>query len=74
MSRSRPHVRAEALFTHPGGIQRRQLFPIAERSSFLERRGFKVIRFWNHEVLAQTDRVLEAIRHRIEESMGSPTP
>ena len=24
----------------------------AERSSFLERRGFKVIRFWNHEVLA----------------------
>ena len=34
----------------------------AERSSFLERRGFKVIRFWNHEVLAQTDRVREAIR------------
>ena len=33
----------------------------AERSSFLERRGFKVIRFWNHEVLAQTDWVREAI-------------
>ena len=46
----------------------------AERSSFLERRGFKVIRFWNHEVLAQTDRVREAIRQRIEELMGSPTP
>ena len=45
----------------------------AERSSFLERRGFKVIRFWNHEVLAQTDRVREAIRQRIEELMGSPT-
>jgi very-short-patch-repair endonuclease len=43
----------------------------AERSSFLERRGFKVIRFWNHEVLAQTDRVREAIRQRIEELMGS---
>ena len=25
----------------------------AERSSFLERRGFKVIRFWNHEVLGK---------------------
>ena len=34
----------------------------AERSSFLERRGCKVIRFWNHEVLAQADRVREAIR------------
>ena len=31
----------------------------AERSSFLERRGFKVISFWNHEVLAQTDRLRE---------------
>ena len=37
----------------------------AERSSFLERRGFKVIRFWNHEVLAQTNRVREAIRQGI---------
>jgi very-short-patch-repair endonuclease len=35
-----------------------------ERSSFLERRGFKVIRFWNHEVLAQTNRVREAIGQR----------
>ncbi len=46
----------------------------AERSSFLAGRGFKVIRFWNHEVLAQTDRVREAIRQRIEELVGSPTP
>jgi very-short-patch-repair endonuclease len=27
----------------------------------LEHKGFKVIRFWNHEVLAQTHRVREAI-------------
>ncbi len=33
----------------------------AERSAYLERRGFKVIRFWNHEVLARTDWVREAI-------------
>jgi len=37
----------------------------SERSAFLEGKGFKVIRFWNHEVLAQTDRVREAIRQRI---------
>ena len=46
----------------------------AERSAYLERRGFKVIRFWNHEVLAQTDRVREVIGQRVEELMGSPTP
>ena len=46
----------------------------AERSSFLERRGFKVIRFWNHEVLAQTDRVREAIRKGIEELIHPLTP
>ena len=33
----------------------------AERSAFLEGKGFKVIRFWNHEVLAQTDGVREVI-------------
>ena len=46
----------------------------SERSAFLEGNGFKVIRFWNHEVLAQTDRVREAIRQRVAELIGSPTP
>ncbi|MGH8576761.1 MAG: endonuclease domain-containing protein [Gammaproteobacteria bacterium] len=46
----------------------------AERSAYLERMGFKVIRFWNDEVLARTDWVREAIRQCIEELMGSPTP
>jgi very-short-patch-repair endonuclease len=46
----------------------------SERSAFLEHKGFKVIRFWNHEVLAQIDRMREAIRQRIEELIGSPTP
>jgi adenine-specific DNA-methyltransferase len=46
----------------------------AERSAYFERRGFKVARFWNHEVLTQTDRVREAIGQRVEKLMGSPTP
>ena len=33
-----------------------------------------VIRLWNHEALAQTDRVRETIRQCIEELMGSPIP
>lgn len=32
-----------------------------ERTKFLESRGYRVIRFWNHEVLSETDAVLLAI-------------
>lgn len=39
----------------------------AERSHWLERNGFQVLRFWNHEVLVQTDAVLEAIRAQLME-------
>jgi very-short-patch-repair endonuclease len=31
------------------------------RTRFLETQGFKVIRFWNHEVLQNTDAVLNQI-------------
>jgi very-short-patch-repair endonuclease len=33
-----------------------------QSSSFLEQRGFKVIRFWNNDVTENTEGVLEAIR------------
>ncbi len=33
----------------------------AARTRFLERRGYRVLRFWNHDVLVRTARVLEAI-------------
>lgn len=33
----------------------------AKRTAFLESRGIKIIRFWNHEVLAETESVLEAL-------------
>jgi len=39
----------------------------AERSRWLARNGFQVLRFWNHEALVQTDAVLEAIRARLME-------
>ena len=38
-----------------------------QRSSFLEQRGFKVIRFWNNDVTENTEGVLEAIRLAILE-------
>ena len=35
-----------------------------QRSLFLQQRGFKVIRFWNNDVIENIDGVLEAI-HRV---------
>ena len=33
-----------------------------KRTAYLEQMGYRVVRFWNHEVLQQTKTVLEAIR------------
>jgi len=33
----------------------------AARTAWLQARGFRVIRFWNHDVLLRTDKVLGAI-------------
>ncbi len=38
-----------------------------ERTDFLEDEGYKVIRFWNNEVLQNTEGVVEAIRLAVKE-------
>jgi very-short-patch-repair endonuclease len=38
-----------------------------QRSMFLEKRGFKVIRFWNNDVIENVEGVLEVIRLAILE-------
>lgn len=48
-----------------GGHHARQVEQDAERSNWLVNNGFRVLRFWNHEVLHQTDKVLEAIKHSL---------
>ena len=42
-----------------------------QRSLFLEKRGFKVIRFWNNDVIENTEGVLEAIRLAVLEITNS---
>jgi len=37
----------------------------AARTEIIERYGYRVIRFWNNDVLANTDGVLEAIRQEL---------
>jgi very-short-patch-repair endonuclease len=46
----------------------------AERTAFLERQGFKVLRFWDNDVLLQTDAVLEAIVNALPALPLTPTP
>ncbi len=41
-----------------------------ERTRALEKRGYRVIRFWNNEALKNTDAVLDAIAAKI----GAPSP
>jgi very-short-patch-repair endonuclease len=37
----------------------------AARTQIIESYGYIVLRFWNHDVLADIDSVLEAIRHQL---------
>ncbi|ASY45568.1 hypothetical protein CJD35_14875 [Sphingobium xenophagum] len=45
----------------------------AERTRYIEPQGFRVIRFWNNDVLGNLDGVIEDIM-RVVADMPSPTP
>jgi adenine-specific DNA-methyltransferase len=53
-----------------GGQHSIQVSADQKRSSFLENQGCRVLRFWDHEVLRNTDGVLE----RIAEALSNPYP
>ncbi|MDH4561423.1 endonuclease domain-containing protein [Pseudomonas sp. BN411] len=44
-----------------GGQHQEQADRDGERDRWLSEQGYRVLRFWNHEVLRDTDAVLEAI-------------
>lgn len=46
----------------------------AERDTWFESQGFTVLRFWNNEVLGQTEGVLDQIRLVIESLSLDPSP
>ena len=48
-----------------GGHHALQLTEDGKRSDWLASNGFTVLRFWNHEVLQQTDSVLQVITERL---------
>ena len=49
-----------------GGQHAAQIDSDADRTAWLESRGFAVLRFWNDEILRDTSAVLEAILRKLE--------
>lgn len=49
-----------------GGQHLEQVEYDARRAAFLEAAGFRILRFWNNQVLAEIDTVVEAIKINLE--------
>ena len=55
-----------------GGHHALQLAEDGKRSDWLASNGYTVLRFWNHEVLQQTDSVLQTIAETLAPHPNSP--
>jgi very-short-patch-repair endonuclease len=45
-----------------------------ERDKWLEGQGYKVLRFWNNEVLTNINGILEVIRNNLNHPLPNPPP
>jgi len=45
-----------------------------ERTEWLNAQGFRVVRFWNHEILTNTEGVMESIRQHCLAPLPGPLP
>jgi very-short-patch-repair endonuclease len=63
--------RAKLVIEIDGGQHVERAAADAERTTFLEEEGYRVVRFWNNEVLTNIDGVLEAIASALA---TTPTP
>lgn len=57
-----------------GGQHLKQQQRDAERTLYLQALGYRVLRFWNHEVLNNLEGVLESIRIAIMAASSPNTP
>jgi len=56
-----------------GGQHAEQIVEDKARTAWLEAQGYRVMRFWNNEVLQNIEGVLEAIRLELEEDFSPPS-
>jgi very-short-patch-repair endonuclease len=59
-------IREKLIVEVDGGQHVDQTDNDADRTAYLESQGFRVSRFWNHEVLNDLDAVLEAIWNELQ--------
>jgi len=64
-------LKARLIVEADGGQHLEQLDSDTKRTILLESLGYKVIRFWNHEILGNTETVLEQIHSHLIEA---PSP
>jgi very-short-patch-repair endonuclease len=57
-----------------GGQHTEQVEYDEQRTSWLNSQGFRVLRFWNHEVFEDLDSVLEVILNALENRTPPPRP
>ncbi|HSH43472.1 MAG TPA: DUF559 domain-containing protein [Arenicellales bacterium] len=61
-------IRDQLIIEADGGQHAGQCRYDATRTADLEARGFRILRFWNNEILADLDSVLEVIRRALSEA------
>src|SRR5262245_13829853 len=57
-----------------GGQHAQEAAADQKRSRLLEVQGYRVLRFWNHDVLGNTEAVLERIAEVLSDPHSSPLP
>src|SRR3954468_219532 len=67
-------LRARLVVELDGSQHDESLVDELERTHHLARLGFRVIRFWNKEVLLQTEAVLESILEALIQACPHPNP
>ena len=67
-------LRARLIVEIDGSQHDEHLLEELERTHHLARLGFRVIRFWNNEVLLQTEAVLESILEALIQACPHPSP
>ena len=57
-----------------GGQHASQTSADETRTKYLEQRGYRVLRFWNNDVLKETEGVLKVIKESLSTLPSGPSP
>ena len=57
-----------------GGQHAERIGYDAVRTRFLEAKGIRILRFWNHDVVGNMDGVLESVWREVTQRRGTQTP